>query len=150
VLAVAAVLGCAFLRAKGAADHLRADAAEHRAQEVAAQLRDTQQALTAERAKADALNAVAEQYEKDKRDAETAQERLVADLRTGNVRLRHLWQGCAARPVPGVAADPSVADAEDGLRFASAGRITGTVAACQAERDALLGIAEADRAQVKK
>jgi hypothetical protein len=92
-------------------------------------------------------------FERGKADAKAQGERVAADLRSGNLRLSRLWRGCeanAAAKLPGPAADSGLADAADGLREASAGRVVGAVAACQAERDALLGIAEADRAPVKK
>jgi hypothetical protein len=91
-------------------------------------------------------------FERGKADAKAQGERAAADLRAGNLRLSRLWRGCeagATANVPGPAANPGVADTADRLRAASAGRIVGAVAACQAERDALLGVAEADRAKVK-
>jgi len=118
--------------------------------QVKAERDASQSARLEEQTRARYIAGVDAAYQRGLTDAQAKGERVAADLRAGTLKLRHLWQGCAARPVSGVAADPSVPDAEDGLRFASAGRITGTVAACQAERDALLGIAEADRAQVKK
>jgi uncharacterized protein HemX len=124
------------------------DAAERSAQSaLASALSASEAARHEEQTRARYIAGVDAAYEKGKADAKAQGDRVAADLRTGNERLRHLWQGCAR--VPGPAADSGVADAEDGLRAASAGRIVGAVAACQAERDALLGVAEADRAKVK-
>lgn len=101
-----------------------------------------------EQTRVEAVNRVAAAYERGKLDAQ-AQGVAVADgLRAGSLRFKRLWQGCqaaAAGGLSGPAADPGGPDDQDRLRQESAGRIIGAVAACQAERDALLKLAEADR-----
>ena len=66
-----------------------------------------------------ALAEIAEQYEQDKRAADEAQRKLVADLRAGTVRLQNRWRGCEATS----AATASELDAAARDREASAGRI---------------------------
>ena len=144
VLAVAAIVTCVIFQARGAASDLRADAASKRAEAVSDELRQAREVIATERRKAAEFALIADQYEKERTDAIAQGNAVAADLRAGNKRLRDLSQGCKAR-VPGPAADPGVADAEDGLRADSVGRIVGAVAACQAERDALLNVAEEDR-----
>jgi len=47
---------------------------------------------------------IAEQYKKDIADAKAKGNRIAADLRAGNIKLRKQWQGCS---VPAKAADGS-------------------------------------------
>ena len=69
---------------------------------------------------------IAEQYKKDIADAKAEGNRIAADLRAGNIKLRKQWQGCS---VPAKAADGSSgADEEARLREESAGRIIGNAA----------------------
>jgi hypothetical protein len=99
-----------------------------------------------EHERADSVNRIADAYERGKNDAIALEARTVADLRAGTLRLREQWRGCEARSgAAAAAADPGVADAANRLREAGAGRVVRIVAACQAERDALLNIAEGDR-----
>lgn len=104
--------------------------------------------LAAEHERAGSVARIADAYERGKTDAKRQGDAVAAGLRADTLRLNRLWQGCKARPpaaLPDAAADPAEPDAADRLRFESAGRIVGTVAACQAERDALLELAEDDR-----
>lgn len=103
--------------AEGRIAHWAAAAAKAQASAVLA-------AREAERQRAIDLAAIAEKYEKDKRDAEVAQTQLVDALRAGTVRLRNLWQGCQATGrVSGVAASAAESDAAARDREASAARI---------------------------
>lgn len=69
---------------------------------------------------------IAEQYKKDIADAKAEGNRIAADLRAGNIKLRKQWQCCS---VPAKAADGSSgADEEARLREESAGRIIGNAA----------------------
>lgn len=69
---------------------------------------------------------IAEQYKKDIADAKAKGNRIAADLRAGNIKLRKQWQGCS---VPTKAADGSAGIDEDArLREESAGRIIGNAA----------------------
>ena len=135
VLAVAAVIGCAFFRARSAVSDLRADAAEQRAAQSEAQLRAVNAARAQEQAAAARVAVLADQYEQDKLNAEAAGKRTADDLRAGNIKLRQLWQGCQANRVPGTAAAPGEPDA------AAEDRIDGA-------RDLVRAAAEAD-AQIR-
>lgn len=57
-------------------------------------------------------DAIAARYEQEKRDAEKTHARVVADLRSGNTRLRAHWQGCVATGELSRAALDSARDAE--------------------------------------
>lgn len=80
----------------------------------------------ARRIERDLWSAVADitaQNEQDKRDAQAAADRLAADLRAGNVKLRNRWQGCQATGrVSGAAASAAESDAAARDREESAGR----------------------------
>jgi len=90
--------------------------------------RDQEQKHTAEMARIDR-----EQQEKDARD-QAANDRLVADLRSGNVRLHQRWQAAlsTSRLSASVAAagraDEGTGDVEE-----SVGRIIGAARACDAQ-----------------
>lgn len=89
-----------------------------------------------ETAMAARVHAVAERYEQERiRAAETA-DLVAADLRAGNLRLRDAWRGCAAAAgaaLPGDSAAAVVADAGADDREASAGRVIGAGAECDAQ-----------------
>lgn len=71
----------------------------------------TQAVMDSERRHAADLAAIAEAHEEDKRNAEAAYERDVADLRAGNVRLQNRWRGCVAtsEAIASGAAEPDAA-----------------------------------------
>lgn len=48
-------------------------------------------ARAAEHTQAAAFDAIAQQYEQDKTDAQAKADRTIAELRTGNLRLRDMW-----------------------------------------------------------
>ena len=81
------------------------------AEHAAALANATQAVLDAERAHAADLAAIAEAHEQDKRNAEAAYQRDVADLRAGNVRLQNRWRGCVAtsEAIASGAAEPDAA-----------------------------------------
>lgn len=119
-LAVALVIGGLFLWGRG--NSARADAAELRAQASEARVRALNEVIETERAAAKRANAIAAQYEQDKIHAEADAKRVVADLRTGNLRLRSMWEGCQAR-LPQADGSPGEPDASSDDRAESAGRI---------------------------
>lgn len=85
-----------------------------------------------------AMTAIAEQYEKDKRDAEEANRQLVRDLRAGNVRLQDRWAGCVAQAGRSAAElDAAARDREE-----SAARI---VQAARAADDQIRGLQDVIR-----
>jgi hypothetical protein len=127
--------GKAMTAAQIAAIKLDAASAEASAQRAA---RSAEQAQAARNVKIDAA------YQRGLTDAKAAADRVVADLRDGNLRLRAQWRGCeaAARVSTPAAGEPGADAAADGraedpsraLRDASAGRLVRT----GAEADALI------------
>lgn len=98
-------------------------------------------ARKAEAEKAQAIAAIADRYEQDKREADEAQKRLVADLRAGNVRLQNRWRGC----VSDVAATAAERDAATADRDASAARVVRAARDADDQIRALQEIVKADR-----
>jgi len=125
----------------------------HRAADQAASSRDAMEAerdaaraeanaatetLKAERSSAAAANALAPQYEKGMNDAQTASDRLVADLLNGNQRLHQRWQASVATAeLSAAAAAASQPDGRADDRIESAGRVVGAAAQCDAQVRAL-------------
>lgn len=94
--------------------------------------------LKAERDSTAAANVLASKYEKEKNDAQTASDRLVADLRAGNQRLHQRWQASVATAeLSAAAAAAGAADGRADDRIESAGRAVGAAAQCDAQVRAL-------------
>ena len=91
--------------------------------------------------------AIAEQHEQDKRDAQSAADRLAADLRAGNVRLRDEWAGCATDRLSGAAASAAELDAARKLQAESLKRIAAITGEADAKERALQAVVRADREQ---
>lgn len=92
----------------------------------------------AEQSQAKAIQAAAANYEQGKSDAQATADRDLADLRTGNLRLRDQWATCRnTAAVVSAAAAANQPDGQDGLRAASAVRIVRAVEQCQSQRDSL-------------
>ncbi len=94
--------------------HLKADRA--------AELEAERQARAKETALENAIAAVDAAYQQGKQEAQRENERLVADLRSGAVRLRDRWQQCEAG-LPDAAPGTGGTDAGADDRAASAARI---------------------------
>lgn len=105
--------------------HLREDA--EAAEEAIIRARAYEQKLEA------AQSRVASAYEQGKRDAEAENERVVADLRSGNLRLQNRWSGCEAVRVSDATAAARELDAAIRDREESAGRIIRAAAECDAQ-----------------
>lgn len=96
------------------------------------------QTVQAERGLAVVANALATRYEKEKADAQTASDRLIADLRAGNQRLHQRWQAAVATAdLSAAAAAGSQPDGRADDRIESAGRAIGAAAQCDAQVRAL-------------
>lgn len=122
--------------ARRAADNAAAArvAAEAERDASRVELAQARAVITAERSNAAKANAVAAQYEKDKTDAQTASDRLVADLRAGNQRLHERWQAAIATgQLSAAAAAAAVADGGPADRYESAGRIVRAADECAAQ-----------------
>jgi len=99
-----------------------------------AELAQAKKIITTERVNAVKANALAAQYERDKADAQAASDLVVADLRAGNVRLHQRWQAALATgELSAAAAAASGVDGGAADREASAGRIIGAAATCEAQ-----------------
>jgi GTP1/Obg family GTP-binding protein len=146
VLAVAAVICFLGADARAARSGARADAAEQRAEALAGELANTRNVLSTERQAAKALAEVAAQYEQDKRNAQVAQERVVADLRAGNLRLRKLWEAeRATDELADAATAARHADELAQLRREAAGRIVRVGAEADAQVRGLQKVVRKDR-----
>lgn len=102
-------------------------------------------AREAEHASAERLNEIAEAYERGKRDAQATSDRVAANLRAGNLRLRNEWAGCETQRLSDAAASASVVDAGADDRSESAGRIVRAARECDAQVRALQALVRADR-----
>ena len=123
VLAVALLIACLFLQNRATRADVRADAESARAQASEARAKALSEVIETERAAAKRANEIAAQYEQDKINAKADAKRIVADLRTGNLRLRKLWEGCQAERVPQADRAAGQPDASADDRAESAGRI---------------------------
>lgn len=133
---VALVLGLVFLggRSCGAqgkaddlrdlqvayAEHLKDDEVE-RFEMLAQVLEAEQGAREAEQRHAQELADVARLHQEDRRNAERTQERVVADVRADNLRLREHWRGCETARLSEAATGAGGADAGADLRATGAG-----------------------------
>lgn len=97
--------------------------------------------LRAANAERDALSAkldrTATQYEKERADALATADRVAADLRAGNLKLRNHWAGCATDGLAANAENTRIADDLRKLREASVGRIIAIGAEADAKERAL-------------
>ena len=111
----------------------RMEAAQAREKLAIEQSAAVSQARKKEREWQAQADAIAARYEQEKANAEETHARVVADLRSGNTRLRAHWQGCVATADLSRTAE-SAARADDAarLRAASAGRIIAVGAECDA------------------
>lgn len=120
---------------KGVSKGLRADLAV------------AQETLDTERQYAQRLQAIATRYEGDKNAIERQAASDLADLRSGNLRLREQWRGCEARKAQvGGASGQSDGGADD--RAESASRIIRAAAECDAQVTGLQAVIRADREPV--
>lgn len=126
-------------KAELALSHMERDAAYQLAEEQA-------KARALERAKAAAVAKVAEEYEREKADAQAKSEAVVAGLRAGTVRLRQHWQAAVATcDVSRDSATARHADEIAQLRAESAARIIRVGAEADAQVKALQEAYEALR-----
>lgn len=150
ILALAALAGTKSWRLHAAQLEIagmQLHASEQATASATAQTIAEQVARSIERAQSAAVAAVASGYQRGLSDAQENADRLVADLRAGNVQLRAQWRGCEADRVPATAAPTGGADAAEQGRRDSAGRIVRAADACDAQVSALQALVLAARAQ---
>ncbi len=105
-------------------------------------------ALERTRELSDAYVLAASNYDRGQRDAEATQERIVADLRAGNLQLRDRWLNAESRAAElsgsaGTSGGAANADAATNDREQSAARIVRAAAECDAQVTALQDIVRA-------
>jgi hypothetical protein len=101
--------------------------------------------LTRERQLAQALADESNRYERKIKNAQTASDRITADLRNSVLQLRQRWAGCETRHLsatPPAAGEPDATAAD---RAGSAARIVRAAAACDAQVKGLQAILRAER-----
>lgn len=125
---------------------MRAKAEQTIAQAAKAEAAAVNKAREVEQGRGLALAAIAEQYERDKRDAQVKQNSLVADLRSGNRKLHERWQAAiATAELSGAVARASEPDAAERERQDSAARIIAAADRCDAQVKGLQDVVRADR-----
>ena len=98
-----------------------------------------------ERAQSAAFDAVTNQFEEDTHHAKAEADRVIADLRTGALRLRERWSTQVLACDAGIAAGAAKPDATADDRAASAGRIVRAAAECDAQVRGLQSILMKER-----
>lgn len=145
LLAFGLVIGWGFWQRGSKESALRAmDAAQAESRSLRADLAVAQETIDTERQYAQRLQAIATRYEGDKNAIERQAASDLADLRSGNLRLREQWRGCEARQAQvGGAAGQSDGGAD--LRAESASRIVRAAAECDAQVKGLQAVIRSDR-----
>lgn len=145
-LAVAALIGLLYFRGISALSDARAAQAEQEADQARQEVVSLKRTLDTERRRADEMAAIAKDYEEQRDAAAVEHDRIVADLRSGNLRLRKLWQASAATAelsqAVATAAQPDegAADREQG-----AADLVRAADECDAQVRGLQQVIEADR-----
>lgn len=116
------------------------------AQYASAQAAAEAAARTRQAALQNQIAAVDAQHAQELHDAQAKSNAVIADLRTGAVRLRQQWRGCEASPsVPAAAASASQPDDAAHLRAAGAADLVRAAATADAQIRALQAVVKADR-----
>lgn len=125
----------------------RADAASSKTalSQSKAETEAQEEARITEHANAQRTNEIAESYERGKQDAQATSDRVAADLRAGNLKLRNEWAGCETQRLSDASASASRIDAGADDRAASASRIVRAAAEADAQIRGLQALVIADR-----
>lgn len=91
------------------------------------------------------MSRIGREHREELDHAQTAADRLVADLRAGNVRLQERWRGCAAASLPSTGGGPGGADEGARDREESASRIVLAARQCDAQVKGLQKVVLSDR-----
>jgi hypothetical protein len=127
-------------------DKAQAAWAQQSLKQAEAVIQAQERARQQEQASQAMVSRIAADYETEKRNAQVQADRVAADLSSGALKLRQQWQACrSTADLSGVVASAAQPDSQDQLRAAGVGRVLGIVAACQAQRDGLIRVVEADR-----
>ncbi|WP_337054004.1 endopeptidase [Pseudoxanthomonas sp. USHLN014] len=137
---------CALAEARETLSDERAAWAKQTLEQANDVIAAQQKARAAEQAAANRQNEIANAYEEGKAAAQAAADRVVADLRGGNLRLQQRWASCAATAsLSGAASSASQPDAIADDRAASASRIVRAAAECDAQVKGLQALVRSDR-----
>jgi hypothetical protein len=146
VLVVILLIVALLFRGSAAVANAGKDAAIGERDQARAEVDALRVTLEIERKRADAMTAIAQNYEDEKDAAAAESDRVIADLRAGNLRLRQLWQAQAATAdlseavVRAAQPDEGARDREE-----SAARIVRAADECDAQVRGLQRVIEADR-----
>ena len=145
-LAVAALIGLLYFRGISALSDARATQAESERDSARQEVVSLKEAIVTERRRTEAMAAIAKDYEEQKDAAAVESERVIADLRAGNLRLRKLWQAQAATADLSEAV-ARAAELDEGARDReeSAAAIVRAADECDAQVRGLQQVIEADR-----
>lgn len=119
--------------------------AEYRQEAAEAIARFEVEARATEQRHAADMTRIGREHREELNDAQTAADRLVADLRAGNVRLQERWRGCAAASLPGTNGGSGGADEGTRDREESASRIVLAARRCDAQVKGLQKVVLSDR-----
>lgn len=146
VLVVILLIVALLFRGDAAVANAGKDAAIVERDQARAEVDALTKTLDTERKRADAMKAIAQNYEDEKDAAAAESDRVIADLRAGNLRLRQLWQAQAATADLSQAV-ARAAQSDEGARDReeSAGRIVRAADECDAQVRGLQAVIEADR-----
>lgn len=127
----------------------RADAASNKAalSQAKAETVAQQGAREAEHASAARANEIAESYERGKKDAQVTSDRIAADLRAGNLKLRHELGALYTAKLSSAAASAIELDAAAQRGAAITAAAIGVGAKCDAQAAGLQAIVKADRGE---
>ena len=145
VLAVALLIAALYFRGTAAVSDARADKAEQEADQARAEVDALTKTLETERKRVNEMTAIAKDYEEQKDAAAAESDRIIADLRAGNLRLRSQWKGCPSGGVSETGAASASADEESRLREQGSADLVRIAAEADAAVRALQEIVDADR-----
>lgn len=149
ILLALAVAGLLWFRGAANSAAARAARAEQSAAAAQSEIDSLRRQIADERARAQRLNEIAQQYETERANAQAEADRIIADLRSGNLRLHQRWQACTATgELSAAAARSGIADAGADDRAESASRIVRAAAECDAQVRGLQAVIRADRERV--
>ena len=156
LLKVLALLGaCALLMGIGAYGGHRYESARYNAKLASIQksideatIKAEASARATERAQTLAQQAIMDSYSKGQQDAQANADKIIADLRAGNLRLRREWSQAVTSGVSNTAAATAIAARTAQLRYESASRIVRAADECDNQVKALQAIALNDRKAV--
>ena len=111
---------------------MKAALAEAQAEEAIQKAQESKEARRKEQALADQLAKADAQHVQDLQDAKARSAGTVADLKSGNLKLRKQWQACLSQ-AGAATADPGEVPSDADLRAADIGHLQGIGGSCDAD-----------------